>query len=175
MLKIICVLFSLAIFFACGAGDSQPRYKANSSNVTVQNTSTDNTTGDGSGADATQGGNGNNNQAGSGNSDATANQTPDNSVDGCAAALTSFTTNITPSASCINCHAGTPISGSMLAQGDDEGNRDIFLAFDTTADGSDLYDKISGAVNHGGGVLTGQLSQTAITAWKTAEQGCDEN
>ncbi|MFK7826742.1 MAG: hypothetical protein AB8G05_21550 [Oligoflexales bacterium] len=100
--------------------------------------------------------------------------------DGCAAALTAFTTNIAPAvaSSCgtSNCHGGSfPIAGEALVEGDDASNRAIFLSFDTSEDGSTLFGKLSGSSgSHGGGDQSGSLSQDAVSTWKTAEQGCTE-
>lgn len=98
--------------------------------------------------------------------------------DGCELALASFTENIRPAIvnSCIGCHgAMTSIAGAFLSRDDDENNRAAFLLFDSSVDGSVLFEKISGAAPHGGGVLSDQLPEQAISVWKTAEQGCIEN
>ena len=188
MLQSLSIFFITVISIGCGSGESQSRYKAtNTTGATVQTPSTGDATAQ-SGTGAAGGGAAGNPQtgttggAGTGQTDTSIpndgaqGQAPAN-ADGCALALTSFTDNIAPGigASCINCHgAATPISGAFLSQADDVSNRDVLLAYDTSADGSTLFGKISGEVGHAGGVLTQVLSQNAIATWKTAEQGCVE-
>ena len=92
----------------------------------------------------------------------------------CAVGLTAFTDNIAPSiGTCASssCHLVTPIGGTALKQDDNSFNRTVFLAYDSSADGSTLFNKISGT--HGGGDQSGVMSQDSIKLWKDGEAGCN--
>lgn len=98
--------------------------------------------------------------------------------DGCVLALQSFTDNIAGNiggCAAAACHGAVPIAGTTLTEGDDAANRAVFLAYDSSADGSTMFDKISGASEaHSGGDQSGVLSANALSTWKAAEANCNK-
>ncbi len=112
-------------------------------------------------------------EAGGGESGAT-----DETSEECQAALTAYTDNLAgpvdSGCAISGCHTTTPIAGEVLSQGNDSANRAALLAYDNTADGSKLYNKIAllEGNSHSGGDKSASLTDTAIRAWKEAEASC---
>ena len=159
----VLLIFMGFMIGACGLQQSMyVDYSEEADGAATSDTDTDGSTADTGGGTTDTGGDGTDGTGGT--------------EDGCALALTSFSTNIGPAiaASCGlgACHGATPISGSVLVEGDDAANRAVFLSYDSSADGSTMFNKISGA--HAGGDQSGVLSADALSTWKAAEEGCVE-